>query len=194
VSVVDTRLCDVEAGGQAAGRKPSAAELFPLVYDELRRLASGYIRRERPGHTLQPTALVHEAYLRLAEQKRACWKSRAHFVAVGAVIMKQLLIDHARRRGAIKRGAGWHQVTLAEGVNSPGEQTVDLEELVGLSSALDTLAGHDERAVRVVTLRIFGGLSPQEVAEVLGVCRRTVSNDWRHALAWLRKELARSMP
>jgi RNA polymerase sigma factor (TIGR02999 family) len=137
---------------------------------------------------------VHEAYLKLRDRTRASWKSRTHFVAVGAVVMRQLLVDHARRRGAVKRGAGWQMVPLAEGLDALGAGTVDLEELIGLSSALDSFAALDERAARVVTLRVFGGLSPQEVAEVLGVSRRTVSNDWRHALAWLRKELAGRPP
>jgi len=190
--VVEARLSTAEAGDPPAEFEASAERLFPIAYDQLRRLARGLIRRERPGHTLQPTALVHEMYLRLADQKRACWKSRTHFVAVGAVIMKQLLIDHARGRDAIKRGAGWRKVTLAEGVDAPGEDTIDMEQLVGLNSALETFAILDSRAARVVTLRIFGGLSPQEIGDVLGVSRRTVSNDWRHALAWLRKELARS--
>jgi RNA polymerase sigma factor (TIGR02999 family) len=167
----------------------SAEDLFPLVYPELRRLAGDYLRRERPGHTLQPTALVHEAYLKLAEQKRARWKSRTHFIAVGARIMKQLLIDHARKRGAAKRGAGWHKITLAETLGAFGDPTIDVEQLLSLNKALELLTSFDRRAADVVVLRLFGGLSAEEAAEALGVSRRTVSNDWRHALAWLRKEL-----
>jgi RNA polymerase sigma-70 factor (ECF subfamily) len=172
---------------------PEFQELFLQVYEELRRLAGEYIRRERPGHTLQPTALVHEAYLKLANQRRTDLSSKTHFFAVSAVVMRQLLIDHARRRGAVKRGAGWHKVTLAEGSEISGDQTFDPEQLLALNDSLDRLAACDKRAARVVTLRLFGGMSPAEVAEVIGVSRRTVSNDWRHALAWLRKELAESI-
>jgi RNA polymerase sigma factor (TIGR02999 family) len=173
--------------------KPEVQELFLQVYEELRRLAGEYIRRERPGHTLQPTALVHEAYLKLAHQRRTDWKSKTHFFAVSAVVMKQLLIDHARSRGAVKRGARWHKVTLTEGAEISGNQTFDPEQLLALNDALDRLAERDKRAARVVTLRLFGGLSPVEVADVVGVSRRTVTNDWRHALAWLRKELSESI-
>ena len=109
---------------------------------------------------------------------------------MGARIMRQLLVDHARKRGAVKRGAGWRQVTLADGLDALGEQTLDREQLLSLDDALETLGGHDERAAQVVTLRLFGGLSPDEIADSLGVSRRTVTNDWRHALAWLRREMA----
>jgi len=119
------------------------------------------------------------------------WKSRTHFVAVGAIIMKQLLVDHARKRGAIKRGAGWHKVTLAEGIITTGEETVDLDQLLSLNAALERLAANDNRSAQVVILRLFGGLSPDDTADALGVSRRTVTNDWRHALAWLGKELNR---
>lgn len=173
---------------QPAEFRESTEELFNVVYDELREMARGYLWRERQGHTLQPTALVHEMYLKLADQTRLKWKSRTHFVAVGAVIMKQLLIDHARKRGAAKRGAGWHQVTLAENVLSTGE-TIDVERLLTLNAALEKLAAADKRSAQVVILRLFGGLSPDEIGDALGVSRRTVSNDWRHALAWLGKEL-----
>lgn len=170
--------------------RESTEELFGVVYDELREMARGYLWRERQGHTLQPTALVHEMYLKLAHQTRLKWKSRTHFVAVGAVVMKQLLIDHARKRGAVKRGAGWRQVTLAEGVLSTGE-TIDVERLLSLNAALEKLSEVDKRSAQVVILRLFGGLSPDEIGDALGVSRRTVSNDWRHALAWLGKELER---
>jgi len=176
-----------------AERSATAEDLFPQVYNELRRLAGDYLRRERPGHTLQPTALVHEAYLKLVGQRRAVFKSRTHFFAVGARIMRQLLIDHARKRHACKRGGGWQKITLAEGVAAAQEQTIDLDELVALEGALVKLAKLDERAAQVVTLRLFGGLSAEEAAEALGVSRRTVSNDWRHAQAWLRSELARTV-
>ena len=168
----------------------STEELFGIVYDELRDMARSYLWRERRGHTLQPMALVHEMYLKLADRTRMKWKSRTHFVAVGAVIMKQLLIDSARKRGAAKRGAGWHQVTLAEEILPTGE-TIDVERLLSLNDALDRLAANDKRSAQVVILRLFGGLAPDEIADALGVSRRTVTNDWRHALAWLGKELDR---
>ena len=179
--------------GANSGRSATAEELFPQVYDELRRLARDYLRRERPGHTLQPTALVHEAYLKLVDQRRAVFKSRTHFFAVGARIMRQLLIDHARKRGAGKRGGGWRKITLAEGLAPGCDQTIDLAELVALENALCKLSGLDERAAKVVTLRLFGGLSAEEAAEALGVSRRTVTNDWRHAQAWLRSELSKKV-
>jgi len=177
--------------GRPAEFSASTEELFPLVYDELRHMARTYLWQEKRGHTLQPTALVHEMYLKLADQTRMKWKSRTHFVAVGAIIMKQLLVDHARKRGAIKRGAGWHKVTLAEGIITTGEETVDLDQLLSLNAALERLAANDNRSAQVVILRLFGGLSPEETADALGVSRRTVTNDWRHALAWLGKELNR---
>lgn len=168
----------------------SADDLFPLVYEELRRLAKGYLCRETPGHTLQPTALVHEAYFKLVDQTRVDWKGRTHFFAVGANVMRRLLVDHARERGALKRGAGWQAVTLSDvGAFFVGE-ALDPEQLLDLNSALDRLAEFDEREARVVTLRFFGGLTVEQVAEVLGVSKRTVEKDWRHAQAWLHKELS----
>jgi len=163
-----------------------------MVYDELRRLAKGYMSRETPGHTLQPTALVHEAYLKLVDQKRADWKSRTHFYAVGARVMRRLLVDHARERGALKRGAGWQNVTLSGvGALEPlAGEALDPEQLLDLNTALDRLAEIDEREAKVVTLRFFGGLTVEQVAEVLGVSKRTVENDSRHAQAWLRLRLS----
>ena len=178
-------------GDAESVERVSAEDLFPLVYDELRGLARGYMSRETPGHTLQPTALVHEAYLKLVDQTRADWKGRTHFFAVGAQVMRRLLVDHARARGAQKRGAGWRNVTLEE-VFSPFEKAdLDPEQLLGLNAALERLAELDEREAKVVTLRFFGGLTVEQVAEVLGVSRRTVENDWRHARAWLQLELSR---
>ena len=179
-----------ELAREGAERPATAEKLFPVVYDELRRLARGYMSREPSGHTLQPTALVHEAYLKLVDQTRADWKGKTHFFAVGARVMRRLLVDHARERGAEKRGAGWQRVTLS-GVSGgdPGEGMAP-EQLLDLNAALDRLAALDEREARVVTLRYFGGLTVEQVAEVLGVSRRTVDNDWRHAQAWLKHELA----
>jgi RNA polymerase sigma factor (TIGR02999 family) len=133
---------------------------------------------------------VHEAYLKLVDQTRAEWKGRTHFFAVGARVMRRLLVDHARERGALKRGAGWQRVTLA-GVfgESPGG-TLGPERLLDLNAALERLAELDEREAKVVTLRFFGGLTVEQVAEVLEISRRTVENDWRHAQAWLQVELS----
>jgi RNA polymerase sigma factor (TIGR02999 family) len=177
--------------GREGAEPPATAEkLFPVVYDELRRLARGYMSREPVGHTLQPTALVHEAYLKLVDQTRANWKGKTHFFAVGARVMRRLLIDHARERGAEKRGAGWQRVTLSGAIGSDPGEGLAPERLLDLNAALERLAELDEREARVVTLRYFGGLTVEQVAEVLGVSRRTVDNDWRHAQAWLRHELS----
>ncbi len=170
-------------------REP-AAELLPLHYDELKRLAAGYMRRERGDHTLQPTALVHEAYLKLADRTAPGWKSRSHFVAGCALAMRRVLVDHARARGRAKRGADWHRVTLAEIPDSPLARQLTFEEVLHLNDALDRLVELDARQARVVELRFFGGLSVAEVAEVLDVSRRTVEGDWTHARAWLGRELA----
>jgi RNA polymerase sigma-70 factor (ECF subfamily) len=178
-----------ELGREGARRPASAETLFPVVYNELRRLARGYMSRERSGHTLQPTALVHEAYLKLVDQTRADWRGRTHFFAVGARVMQRLLVDHARERGAHKRGAGWRRVTLA-GAFGSAPDGLGPERLLDLNAALERLAALDEREARVVTLRYFGGLTVEQVAEVLGVSRRTVDSDWRHAQAWLKHELS----
>ncbi len=182
-------VSDFEAGAKRA--HISAEELFPLLYDELRRLAGFYMGREQAGHTLQPTALVHEAYLKLVDQTRTGFKGRTHFMAVGAQVMRRLLIDHARKRGAVKRGLGWKRVTLGTGNEAAEAAALGSEELLNLNAALDRLAEVDEREARIVTLRFFGGLSVEEVAEAIGVSRRTVESDWRHARAWLRVELSR---
>jgi RNA polymerase sigma factor (TIGR02999 family) len=146
--------------------------------------------REPVGHTLQPTALVHEAYLKLVDQTRADWKGKTHFFAVGARVMRRLLVDHARERGAEKRGAGWRRVTLSGVFESDPGEGLAPERLLDLNAALERLSELDEREARVVTLRYFGGLTVEQVAEVLGVSRRTVDNDWRHAQAWLRHQLS----
>ena len=170
--------------------RATAEDLFPVVYDELRRLAKAYMIRETPGHTLQPTALVHEAYLKLVDQTRANWKGKTHFYAVGARVMRRLLVDHARERGAQKRGAGWQSVTLSEALDPLGGEVLDTEQLLDLNTALDQLSEIDEREARVVTLRFFGGLTVEQVAEVIGVSKRTIEKDWRHAQAWLRLRLS----
>ena len=187
---IDVTEVVCELGREGAERPATAERLFPVVYDELRRLARAYMSREPSGHTLQPTALVHEAYLKLVDQTRADWKGKTHFFAVGARVMRRLLVDHARERGAEKRGAGWQRVTLSATIGSDPEEGLAPERLLDLNTVLERLAELDEREARVVTLRYFGGLTVEQVAEVLGVSRRTVDNDWRHAQAWLRHELS----
>jgi RNA polymerase sigma factor (TIGR02999 family) len=182
-------LSGFESGAARAG--VSAEELVPFVYDELRRLAGSFMAREPVGHTLQPTALVHEAYLRLVDQTRAGFTGRTHFLAVGAQVMRRLLIDHARKRRAAKRGLGWRRVTLGPGSDAPLAETLSAEDLLSLDAALNKLADLDERQAQIVTLRFFGGLNVEEVAEAVGVSTRTVESDWRHARAWLRVELSR---
>ncbi|MBD3849893.1 MAG: sigma-70 family RNA polymerase sigma factor [Acidobacteria bacterium] len=185
-------MTEIISGLSGAGEvdRATAEDLFPVVYDELRRLAKGYMFRETPGHTLQPTALVHEAYLKLVDQTRANWKGKTHFFAVGARVMRRLLVDHARERGAQKRGAGWQSVTLSGALDPLGVEVLDREQLLDLNAALEQLAEIDEREAKVVTLRFFGGLTVEQVAEVIGVSKRTVENDWRHAQAWLRLRLS----
>lgn len=161
----------------------SSEEMFGVVYDELRRLAAQYLSRERSGHTLQPTALVHEAYLRLAAQS-AEWDSKTHFFAVGARVMRRLLIDHARARGRDKRGGDWQRVTL-----DPVAVELDDAALLALDDALERLAKLDAREAQIVELRFFAGMTVEEIAAELGVSKRTVESDWTHARAWLRREL-----
>ena len=190
------RVTVIVSGLQSGAERASVAaeELFPLVYDELRRLARSFMAREQSGHTLQPTALVHEAYLKLVDQTRTSFRGRTHFLAIGAQVMRRLLIDHARKRGAAKRGLGWRRVTLGPGGETPGAEALGVDDLLSLDAALDRLADLDERQARIVTLRFFGGLSVEEVAEAVGVSVRTVESDWRHARAWLRVELSRGAP
>ena len=169
-----------------AGDRSAVDRLLPIVYDELHRLASGYLKRERTGHTLQSTALVNEAWMRLADQS-APWQNRAHFLGVAAQAMRRILVDHARRRAAQKRGGQDARVTLAD-VSAPGGREVDL---VLLDEALERLAALDERQAKMVTMRFFAGLSVEETAEALGVSEKTVKRDWAAAKAWLHRELAR---
>ena len=187
-----TQVTEIVAGltESASGSKTTAEELFPIVYDELRRLAKSYMARERRDHTLQPTALVNEAYFRLVDLSRINWRGRTHFFAVGAKVMRHILIDHARDHGRLKRGAEWRRVTLAHALAASDQGGLDAEELLRLSAALDKLHRLDERQARVVELRFFGGLNVEEVAEFLGVARRTVEGDWTHARVWLKRELA----
>ena len=168
--------------------EPSEAvrQLMPLVYDELRALAEKQLRSENAGHTLQPTALVHEVFMRLVEQSKVNWKGRAHFLAVSAQAMRRILVDHARTRGRVKRGGDWRRVVLDDQLAPPKIREVDS---VALNDALETLATLDEPQARIVELRFFGGMSVAEVAHVLGVSKRKIEGDWTHAKAWLRAAL-----
>jgi RNA polymerase sigma factor (TIGR02999 family) len=159
--------------------------MTPIVYQELHRLAHRYMGRERPGHSLQTTALVNEAYMRLVDYKRMQWQDRAHFFAVSAQLMRRILVEYARRHN-LKRGGGLQQVSLEEAAIVGGHRTVDL---VALDDAMNTLARFDPRKVRVVEMRFFGGLSLEETAEVLKVSSVTVRRDLRTAKAWLYREL-----
>ena len=169
------------------GRKDALDRLIPLVYRELRRIAGNQMRDERVGHTLQPTALVHEAFLRLVEQSRADWQNRAQFFGVSAQLMRRLLVDHARRRRAAKRGI---PITLNEEIfrRSPsGDQT---EEILAVDEVLARLTKLDPRQARVVELRYFGGLSVEETAAAMGIATRTVKLDWAMAKAWMKSQLS----
>jgi RNA polymerase sigma-70 factor, ECF subfamily len=170
------------------GDQDALSRLTPLVYDELHRLAEGYMRREHAGHTLQTTALVNEAYIKLVDSSRVRWQNRAHFFAVAAQLMRRILVDFARNRRYQKRGGDWRQVTLAEGL---GVVTNVDSDLVALDEALQELAKLDPRKARMVELRFFGGLSLEETAEALQVSADTVGRDWRAAKAWLKRELKR---
>jgi len=169
------------------GEDPSGSldALFTVCQRELREAASRLMRTEREGHTLQPTALVHEAYLRLFDVAALTPESRTHFLNLAARSMRQVLIDHARRHNAAKRGGGTPAVALAELQLPDGRRDVELIELV---DALETLAGLDPRAARIVELRLLGGLTMNEIADLVGVSRRTVQKDWRFATMWLRRE------
>ena len=171
-----------------SGNQKEFDNLIPLIYDELRRLAEYYLRRERPNHTLQPTALVHEAYLRLIDQKHIQWQNRAHFFGAAAQIMRRILVDHARRHQAHKRGGAEHRVTLNEEVAFHGERDVNL---LALDDALTKLEALDPQKSRIVELRFFSGLSIKETAEVLGVSEATVIRQWRLARAWLHREIGK---
>jgi RNA polymerase sigma factor (TIGR02999 family) len=178
---------------QVDHRTPSGTEgtldaQFRAVYDELRALADRYLRRERPDHTLQPTALVHEAYLRLTSQHAVDWANRAQFFGVAAEMMRRILVNHALAHGAVKRGGGATRVTLDESVSWSGERDVDL---IALDEALVALAGFDPRQARIVELRFFAGLGIEETGDVLGISPATVKREWSVAKAWLRRELTR---
>lgn len=169
------------------GDQSALEKLMPLVYSELRRLAGNYLRRERNNHTLQPTALVNEAYLKLIDQRRPRWQNRAQFYGVAAQLMRRILVDHARQNKAAKRG-GSDQMRLS--ITSAGQLGEQPEiDLLALHEALEELKTFDEQQERIVELKFFGGLSIDETAEVLGVGHATVERDWKMARAWLRRKL-----
>ena len=176
-----TRLLANWSRGNAEAREA----LMPLVYDELRRLAASYLRRERSDHTLQPTALVHEAYLRLVDQKNVQWQDRGHFFAITAQVMRRILVDHARGHLADKRGSGAPKVPLTEAIVMSQERPA---ELLALDESLTRLAAVDPQQGRVVELRIFAGLTVEETAETLQISPATVKRDWSMAKAWLLQE------
>lgn len=171
------------------GNQSALDELYPLVYEELHRLARRYMSRERKGHTLQTTALINEAYVRLVDQRNVHWANRSHFFAISAQIMRRILIDHARRHAYAKRGGGAQQVSLEEVAVVAREQSA---EIIRLDEALKILAKMDPRRCHVVELRYFGGLSNEEIAGVLKVSENTVTRDWNLARAWLHQQLTGS--
>jgi RNA polymerase sigma factor (TIGR02999 family) len=170
------------------GDRSALERLLPLAEHELHRIAHRYMSREKPGHTLQTTAVVNEAYLRLVNQTRTHWRNRAHFFAIAAQIIRRILVNHARDRAASKRGAGIFKVALDEAAQAPDSRAV---ELLALNEALDSLARLDKRKSQIVELRYFGGLSVEEIAEVLHIHRDTVTSEWGRAKAYLRRELSR---
>ncbi len=169
----------------ADGREVSTEDLVPILYEDLRRLADGIFRGERPSGTLQPTALVHEAYLALADQDHQTWENRAHFLAIAATAMRRIVINAAKARGRAKRGGGWQRITLT---GKPGESPADID-LLDLETTLEKLGAIKERYVRIVELRYFAGLGLEEVASVLGVSRTIIVREWKKARAWLATEL-----
>lgn len=169
------------------GDQRALAALVPLVYEELRRVARFYLRQEKQNHTLSSTALVHEAYLKLVNQKDVNWQNRAHFFGVASQMMRRILVDHARHDAYAKRGGGGLTLALEEAIATPRRREVDL---VALDDALDSLAKLDERQSRMVELRFFGGLSIEETSEVLGISAPTVKREWASARAWLFREIS----
>jgi RNA polymerase sigma factor (TIGR02999 family) len=171
-----------------SGNHDALQELTPLVYDQLRHLAAGALRRERPGHTLQSTALVHEAYLSLIDQQRVRWHDRDHFFAIAAKIIRRILVNHARGHNAFKRGGANTIMTLDESITPVQGRDVDL---IALDDALESLSKMDPQQAKIVELRFFGGLSIESTAGVLGISDSTVKREWNLARAWLKRELTR---
>jgi len=186
--MADQDITQILAGAPQGGMdRESADHVFAAAYQELKSMAARRMQEERDGHTLQPTALLNEAYLRLVDPTEIRWQNRSHFFAVAARAMRQVLIDHARRRDAAKRGGGWERVVLEETGANWADRPLEAMEL---ESALQRLAEHHERMAHVVELRVFGGMTGREIAAVLGVSRKTAAADWRFASMWLRSEFA----
>jgi RNA polymerase sigma factor (TIGR02999 family) len=177
----------------SSGDRDALSALFPIVYDELRQAAAAALRRERPEHTLQPTALVHETFLRLADDSRVWWENRSHFLAIASKVMRRILVEHARGRNAQKRGSGEARRSLDD-IDVPMPDAAGGVDLVALDDALARLASLDPRQARIVELRFFGGLTVEETATVIGSSPRTVKRDWQVARAWLKREMARLAP
>jgi RNA polymerase sigma factor (TIGR02999 family) len=173
--------------GWSKGDKEALDKLLPLVYNELHRQAAAYLRRERVGHTLQTTALIHEAYVRLVDQKNVHWQNRAHFFGIAAQLMRRILVDHARTKKRVKRGGSDIRVSLSEVTIKADARDLDI---VALDEALERLARIDEQQSRIVELRFFSGLTVEETAEVLGISPATVKRDWSMAKAWLHREIS----
>lgn len=171
----------------ASGKHEAAETLMPLVYDRLRYLAQKLLGHESPGHTLQPTALVNEAFIRMVGQKQVDWQGKTHFFAIGAKMMRRILVDHARRKLSKKRGGGMHRIELADDLCVSNRNN---EDILAIEQALEKLSKLDPRQAQIVELRFYGGLTVEEVAEVLGVSKRTVESDWTMLRAWLRRELS----
>jgi RNA polymerase sigma factor (TIGR02999 family) len=172
----------------AQGAQGASEELYTMLYDELRRMAQRQLRRERPNHTLQPTELVHEAYVRLIDMTRSPWKNRAHFFAIASRVMRRILVDHARSRGRQKRGGGWQRVPFEAALEvGTGD---DPMPVLALDAALGRLAEKQPDKARVVEMHFFGGLTHEECAEVLGVSSRTVLRYWEYSKAWLYREMS----
>ncbi len=169
------------------GKLDNAEKLLPHVYNELHALADSLFRHQKPGHTLQPTALVHEAFIKLVDRNRTPWQSRSHFFAVAAKAMRQILVDHARKNRAEKRGDGWNRIALDEHLCPTSQNEIDMYDL---DTALTKLSQLDKRQSDLVELRFFGGLGVVEAAELIGISKRTAELDWRMARAWLRNELS----
>jgi RNA polymerase sigma factor (TIGR02999 family) len=173
--------------GYARGDKEALDKLMPIVYEELRRQAARYLRKERPGHTLQTTALIHEAYVRLVDQRNVQWQNRAHFFGIAAQLMRRILVDHARTKKRVKRGGSDVRVSINDANVAVKGQDLDV---VALDEALQRLAEIDEQQSRVVELRFFSGLTVEETAAVMGISKATVKRDWSMAKAWLHRELS----
>lgn len=180
------RVTEILTGAADAAADEVARDLMPLVYDDLRELAGKMLQDERRGHTLQPTALVHETYMRLVDQSRIEWQGRTHFLAIGAAMMRRILVDHGRTQKRAKRGGGVKPVALEDNILG---STGSVVSFLDLQDAMDALARLDELQARIVELRFFGGLTVQEVADHLGVSKRKVEGEWTHAKAWLLARL-----